>query len=118
MNELGLDQYWEAFRENSYTEPRDLADIKYLPADSISSIFGIVKEAHLKKLKMATSVLSYPTKGFILFSDLWITHFEFTIVLILNIIESLKCLITICFMLLCFINSLLYASLLYKFFAL
>lgn len=69
LNELGLDQYWEAFRENSYTEPRDLADIKYLPADSISAIFGIVKEAHLKKLKMATSVLSYPTKGF---------HFFFT----------------------------------------
>ena len=72
MIDLGLEQYWPAFYENSYTEPRDLADIKYLPADSISAIFGIKKEAHLKKLKMATSVLQYPTKGFWLF---WIPCF-------------------------------------------
>lgn len=60
---LGLEEYWPRFYENSYTEPRDLADIKYMNTENISSLFGITKEAHLKKLKMATSVLQYPTRA-------------------------------------------------------
>jgi len=60
---LGLDEHWPKFSSNSYTEPRDLADIKYMSNDTISTIFDIRKEAHLKKLTMATSVLQYPTKA-------------------------------------------------------
>ena len=60
---LGLDEYWPKFLSNSYTEPQDLADLKYMTQDAIATLFDMRKEAHLKRLKMATSVLQYPTKG-------------------------------------------------------
>ena len=63
LTKHGLAEYWPTFNENSYTEPRDLADIKYMSSDVITNMFGIVKKAHLRKLKELTSVLQYPTKG-------------------------------------------------------
>ncbi|XP_057290350.1 uncharacterized protein LOC130613049 [Hydractinia symbiolongicarpus] len=63
LMKLGLEEYWPKFLANSYTEPRDLADIKYMTRDTISALFDINKEAHIKKLLMATSVLQYPTKA-------------------------------------------------------
>ena len=60
---LGLDEYWPRFLANSYTEPQDLADLKYMTQDAIEALFNMQKEAHLKRLKMATNVLQYPTKG-------------------------------------------------------
>ena len=61
--ELGLHEYWPIFVSNSYTEQRDLADLKYMSADQISTLFNIKKEGHLRKLLNATKVLQYPTKG-------------------------------------------------------
>uniref|UniRef100_A0A7M5WVI9 chitin synthase n=1 Tax=Clytia hemisphaerica TaxID=252671 RepID=A0A7M5WVI9_9CNID len=60
---LALEEYWPKFYESSYTEPRDLADIKYMTSENITTIFGISKEGHLKRIKAATSVLQYPTKS-------------------------------------------------------
>ena len=61
--QLGLEEYWPEFSRNSYTDPHDLADIKYMNKETISVNFKIEKEGHLKRLIRATSVLQYPTKG-------------------------------------------------------
>ena len=63
LNKLGLGEYWPRFRDNAYKEPQDLADLKSMTQDTIAELFGMQKEAHFKRLKMATNVLQYPTKG-------------------------------------------------------
>lgn len=63
LTNIGLEEYWGKFFENSYTEPRDLADIKYLSREEIMSLFQIKKEGHIRRLLKATSVLQYPTKA-------------------------------------------------------
>ena len=59
----GLDAYYPKFEENSYTEPRDLADIKAMSVEEIMNLFEITKKAHLKKLMAAIQKLQYPSKG-------------------------------------------------------
>ena len=59
----GLDQYYPRFEDNSYTEPRALADIKAMGETDIISLFGIEKKAHLQKLMAAIKKLQYPSQG-------------------------------------------------------
>ena len=63
MINLGLEEYWPQFATNSYTEARDLADLKHMDRDTIKTLFNIEKEGHFKRLILAISALQYPTKG-------------------------------------------------------
>jgi len=60
---LGLEEYWPQFATNSYTEARDLADLKHMDRDTIKTLFNIEKEGHFKRLILAISALQYPTKA-------------------------------------------------------
>ena len=63
---LGLQEYWGHFEKNSYSEPNDLADLKVMDNNTLSSIFNVRKSGHLKKLIRAIKHLEYPTTGKIL----------------------------------------------------
>ena len=51
------------FRENSYVQPRDLADVKLMDKETMKNIFRVFKEGHLEKLVRAVKKLQYPTRG-------------------------------------------------------
>ena len=60
---LGLDEYWPRFKENAYSEPKDLADLKFMDKETLRNTFGIEKEGHLRKFTKAVQRLQYPTEG-------------------------------------------------------
>ena len=60
---LGLEEYWPRFKENSYSEPKDLADLKFMDKETLRNTFGIEKEGHLRKFTQAVQKLQYPTAG-------------------------------------------------------
>jgi len=58
---LGLDEYWPFFQENSYTTQEDFADLILKDTAKITSIFHVMKSAHLKKLLSVISILNLPS---------------------------------------------------------
>ena len=67
---LGLEDYWSKFKENSYTEPRDLADLKFMDKETLKANFEITKEGHLSRIFNAVKKLQYPTAGMLIFNCL------------------------------------------------
>jgi len=63
LTNLGLEQYWTMFSENSYVQARDLADVKLMDKETMKNIFRVFKEGHLEKLARAVKKLQYPTKA-------------------------------------------------------
>eukprot|EP00112_Aurelia_sp_Birch-Aquarium-sp1_P009840 Seg2134.2 transcript_id=Seg2134.2/GoldUCD/mRNA.D3Y31 product="Chitin synthase chs-2" protein_id=Seg2134.2/GoldUCD/D3Y31 len=61
LTRLGLEDYWSKFKENSYTEPRDLADLKFMDKETLKANFEITKEGHLSRIFNAVKKLQYPT---------------------------------------------------------
>ena len=60
---FGLESYWPKFKENSYTEPNLLADLKFMDKNTLRQTFQISKEGHTKKLMKAIKYLQYPSSG-------------------------------------------------------
>ena len=60
---FGLEGYWPKFKENSYTEPNLLADLKFMDKNTLRQTFQISKEGHTKKLMKAIKYLQYPSSG-------------------------------------------------------
>eukprot|EP00794_Sanderia_malayensis_P016107 gene16107-17728_t len=63
LTRLGLEEYWPRFKENSYSEPRDLADLKFMDRETLQNTFDIEKEGHLTKIFNAVKKLQYPTQA-------------------------------------------------------
>ena len=61
--DLGLDDYWENFKQSGYTEPRMLEDLKVMNKETLRSDFNITKPGHLDKLFKAIQKVQYPTEG-------------------------------------------------------
>ena len=60
--DLGLDEYWENFKQSGYTEPRMLEDIKFMNKETLKNDFNIFKPGHLDKLYKALQKVQYPTE--------------------------------------------------------
>ncbi|XP_031575148.1 uncharacterized protein LOC116308782 isoform X2 [Actinia tenebrosa] len=63
LEDLGLEEYIDAFDENGYNEPTDLEDLKNMDKDTVKETFNITKVAHLNMLCQAINKLQYANQG-------------------------------------------------------